>query len=111
MRVTQHPKITLLLNTLSKNVKTPEKICNHTNSPLLRTSFRRQRKKFWIRKLDIAFPYGCNDNVDGVGNLSSPQCNNVNVMRLFNNTQGRKRYHGNRSYNELIIHDVSFDLL
>lgn len=41
----------------------------------------------------------------------SLQCKNVNVMRLFNNTQRRKRSHGHRSYNELNIHDVSFDSL
>lgn len=112
LRVTQHLKITLLLNTLSKNVKTLEKIFNHTNtcSPLSRTPFRRQRENFWIRKLDIVFLYGCNDNVDVVGNLSSPQCNNKNVMRLFKNSQVRKRNHRNRTYNELIIHDVSFEI-
>jgi hypothetical protein len=28
-------------------------------------------------------PYGCNDNIKGVGNLSSPGCNEINVMSLF----------------------------
>lgn len=46
-----------------------------------------------------------------MGNLSSPQCTNVNVMGLFNNTKRRRRSHGHRSYNKLIIHDVSFDWL
>lgn len=97
---------------MSKNVKILEKIFNHTNicSPLSRTPFRRQRENFWIRKLDIVFLYGCNDNVDVEGNLSSPQCNNKNVMRLFKNSQVRKRNHRNRTYNELIIHDVSFEI-
>jgi hypothetical protein len=29
-------------------------------------------------------PYGCNDYIKGVGNLSSPGCNEINVMSLFN---------------------------
>ena len=28
-------------------------------------------------------PYGCNDNIKGVGNLSSPGCNEINVMSLL----------------------------
>lgn len=32
-------------------------------------------------------------------------------MGLFNNTKRRRRSHGHRSYNKLIIHDVSFDWL
>lgn len=34
---------------------------------------------------------------DSVRNLSSPQCKNINVMRLFNNTQRRKRSFGHRT--------------
>lgn len=63
------------------------------------------------RKLGTASPYGCNDNVESVGNLSSPQCTQVNVMGLFNNTKTRRRSHGHRFYNKPIIHDVSFDSL
>jgi hypothetical protein len=63
-------------------------------------------------KLGTAFPYGCNGNIGSIGNISSPQCSNVNVMELFNNTPRRKRTsHGHRPYNEPIIHDVSFDSL
>jgi hypothetical protein len=39
---------------------------------------------FWIKELGTAMPYGCNDNIKGVGNLSSPGCNEINVMSLFN---------------------------
>ena len=62
-------------------------------------------------KLGTAFPYGCNDNIGSIGNITSPQCSNVNVMGLFTNTPRRKRSHGHRSYNKPIIHDVSFDSL
>ena len=61
---------------------------------------------FCCGKLGTAFPYGCNDNIGSIGNISSPQCNNVNVMGLFTNTTRRKRSHGHRSYNKPIIHDV-----
>ena len=96
---------------LSMKVRIIEKNYHHTNSPTLSTPFRRQREEYWIRKLGTAFPYGCNDNIGSIGNISSPQCNNVNVMGLFTNTPRRKRSHGHRSYNKPIIHDVSFDSL
>ena len=28
-------------------------------------------------------PYGCNDNIKGVGNLSSPGCNELNVAMVI----------------------------
>ncbi len=43
-------------------------------------------------------PYGCNDNVKGVGNLSSPACSDVNVMSLFNTTLRNQRSHGQKRY-------------
>jgi hypothetical protein len=58
---------------------------------------------------DLSFPYGYNDNIGSIGHITSPQCSNLNVMGLFNNTPRRKRSHGDRSYNKPIIHDVSFD--
>ena len=41
-------------------------------------------------------PYGCNDNIKGVGNLSSPGCNEFNVMSLFNTIPRTKRSHGHK---------------
>ena len=43
-------------------------------------------------------PYGCNDNIKGVGNLSSPQCSEVNVMKLFDPNGRHKRSHGHKRY-------------
>ena len=37
----------------------------------------------WRKELGTAMPYGCNDNIKGVGNLSSPGCNEINVMSPF----------------------------
>jgi hypothetical protein len=42
--------------------------------------------------LGTAMPYGCNDNIKGVGNLSSPGCNEINVMSLFNTIPRTKRF-------------------
>lgn len=82
-----------------------------SNSPPLSAPFRTKKKEFWIRKLGIAFRYSCNDNVDCVGNLSSPQGHNVNVMRHFNNIERRKRINGFRFYNKPNKNNVSFDSL
>jgi hypothetical protein len=82
----------------------------HTNSQTVSTPLCRQQEH-WIRKLGIVFPCGCNDNVGSKGNISSPQCSNVNMMGLFNNAPRRKHSHGYRSYNKFIAHHCSFDSL
>ena len=57
-------------------------------------------------------PYGCNDNIDGIGILSSHTCRSVNVMDICNFASRCKRSHGYRHYASPIIHDVSLnDLL
>ena len=55
---------------------------NRTNNPNLRTPLHRQREDYWIRDLGTATPYGCNDNIVGIGILSSPTCRSVNVMYM-----------------------------
>jgi hypothetical protein len=81
---------------------------HHTDSPTLSTPFRRQREEHWIRKLGTVFLYGCNDNIGSIGNISSLQYSNMNVMGCFNNTPRRNRSHEHRSYNKPIIRDASF---
>ena len=81
---------------LSLKVRILEKIYHPTNNPTLSTPFRKEREEFWIRRLGTALPYGCNDNIGSVGNLSSPRCSDVNVMNLFEKTERRKRSHGHR---------------
>ena len=89
-----------------------ENIYHHTNSPHLSTYYRREREEFWIKKLGTASPYGCNDNVSSVGNLSSPSCSNINVMNLFPSFKRRRRGHGHRHYTPPKNNQVSFsDLL
>ena len=97
---------------LSFKVRILEKIYHPTNNPSLSTPLRRQREEFWIRELGTAAPYGCNDKIDSVGNLTSPRCSSVNVMRLFGSSQRRKRSHGHRHYSRPNFHaDVAFDTL
>ena len=81
---------------LTMKVRIIEKIYHHTNSPILSTPYRTDRELFWIKELGTAMPYGCNDNIKGVGNLSSPGCNEINVMSLFNTIPRTKRSHGHK---------------
>ena len=94
---------------LSMKVRILEKIYHPTNNPSLSTPFRRKREEHWIRQLGTAAPYGCNDHIDSIGNLTSPGCQSVNVLNLFDRTSRRHRSHGSRKYNKPEIHDVSFD--
>ena len=99
---------------LSMNVRILEKIDHPSmasNSPGLSTPFRRQREEHYFRTLGTAVPYGCNDRIDSIGNLSSPGCSSVNVMNLFPTTQRRARSHGHRCYKPFNTDDISFDNL
>ena len=96
---------------LSMKVRILEKIYHRTNRPGLSTPFRRKREEHWIRQLGTAAPYGCNDHIDSIGNLTSPGCQSVNVLNLFDRTSRRHRSHSSRKYNKHEIHNVSFDCL
>ena len=73
-----------------------EQIYHHANSPILSTPYRTDRELFWIKELGTAMPYGCNDNIKRVRNLSSPGCSEINVMSLFNTIPRTKRSHGHK---------------
>ena len=73
-----------------------EQIYHHANSPILSTPDRTDRELFWIKELGTAMPYGCNDNIKRVRNLSSPGCSEINVMSLFNTIPRTKRSHGHK---------------
>ena len=94
---------------LSMKVRILEKIHHPTTNPNLSTPFRRKREEYWIRQLGTAAPYGCNGHIYSIGNLTSPGCQSVNVLNLFDRTSRRPRSHGSRRYNKPEIHDVSFD--
>ena len=72
-----------------------------------------QREDFWIRELGSIYPNGLNDNVKGLGNISTlVDKDNLIVYSLFHK---HKRKYRNRSehknsskvYNELIDNDLS----
>ena len=84
---------------LNMKVRILEKIYHPSNSSKLSRSYRKQREHYWMTELGTAMPYGCNDNILGVGNLSSPRGNRVNVMGLFNSHVRRRRSHGHRHGN------------
>jgi hypothetical protein len=63
---------------------------------MLSTPYRTNRELFWIKELGTAMPYGCNNNIKGVGNLSSPGCNEINVLSLFNTIPRTKRNQGHK---------------
>ena len=77
-----------------------EKIYHSSGSPSLSTPLRRERELFWIKELGTAKPYGFNDQIKGVGILSSTSCKKTNVYTLFNKYQRRKRSSGKRHYNK-----------
>ena len=87
------------------------KIYHHTNSPSLSTPYRIERDEYWIKELGTASPYGCNDNVSSIGNLTSPSYSYVNVMHLFPSFNRKKRSHGTRHYtpprnNRILFNDL-----
>ena len=101
-----HSILSFKVRILEKNIYYP------TKNPSLCTPLRRQSEEFWIRELGTAAPYGCNDKIDSVGNLTSPRCSSVSVMRLFGSSQRRKRSHVHQHYNRPNFHaDVAFDTL
>ena len=77
-----------------------EKIQHFSANPVNIRLHRRLRELHWIKELGTAAPYGCNDQIKGVGALSSPSCKNTNVLGIFNKQQRRKRSHGHQHYNK-----------
>ena len=77
-----------------------EKVYHSSKNPTLLTSLRRTRELFWIKELGTAKPYGFNDQIKGVGTLSSISCKKTNIYSLFNQQPRRNRSHGKRRYNK-----------
>ena len=77
-----------------------EMVYHSSENPTLLTSIRRTRELFWIKELGTAKPYGFNDQIKGVGTLSSISCKKTNIYNLFNKQPRRKRTHRKRHYNK-----------
>ena len=89
-----------------------EKIYHSSENPVNTRLHRRLRELHWIKELGPAAPYGCYDQIKGVGTLSSPSCKHTSVLGIFNEQQRRKRSHGHRHYNKKTLQlDSSIDTL
>ena len=59
---------------------------------------RLDRERFWMLELGTMYPYGLNDRLQHVGNVSHSYVRSRNnVFNLFNRHQRCKRSHGRRS--------------
>ena len=59
---------------------------------------RLDRERFWMLELGTMYPYGLNDRLQHVGNVShSSVRSRHNVFNLFHRQQRRNRSHGHRS--------------
>ena len=53
--------------------------------------------RFWMLELATMYPYGLNDRLQHVGNISNSSFQSgINVFNLFNRHTRRKRSHGRR---------------
>ena len=68
-----------------------EKVYHSSENPTLLSSFRRTRELFWIKELGTAKPYGFNDQIKGVGTLSSISYKKTNIYSLFNKQTKTKK--------------------
>ena len=64
-----------------------EKIYHSSENPVNIRLHQRLQELYWIKELGTAAPYGCNDQIKGVGTLSSPSCKDTNVLGIFNKQQ------------------------
>ena len=60
-----------------------EKIYHSSENPVNIRLNRRIRELHWINELGTAAPYRCNDQIKGVGILSSRSCKHTNVLGIF----------------------------
>ena len=64
-----------------------------------------EREDFWIQELGTVWPYGLNDRVRGVGNVSSGFVSINSTMSHFNSSGRRRCSHGQRKGNEYGLYD------
>ena len=71
-------------------VQIPEKIYHSSENPVNIRLHRRLRELHWIKELGTTAPYGCNDQIKGVGTLSSPLCKHTNVLDILTNNNNKR---------------------
>ena len=64
-----------------------KKIYHSSENPVNTRLHRKLRELHWDKELGTAAPCGCNDQIKGVGTLSSPSCKHTNVLGIFNKQQ------------------------
>ena len=70
------------------------------------TSVRLQREDYWCRELCTYYPYGLNDNVRGIGNVSKKP--GLVVNELFNRRDRRfRKRNGHRHRKRLDVNDIT----
>ena len=60
------------------------------------TTRRLDRERFWMLELGTVYPYGLNDRLQNVGNVSKTGLKHQYVFSLLNKRKRRKRSHGHR---------------
>ena len=60
--------------------------CDVLDTRISSTSKRLQREQYWYRELNCKYPYGLNDNVQDIGNVSKGNNDSIVIWNLFNNT-------------------------
>ena len=88
-----------MIHSVRVRVQILEKIYHSSENPILLTSIHRTRELLWIKKLGTAKPYGFNDQIKGVGTLSSISCKKTNIYSLIGKQPRQKRSHGKRHDN------------
>ena len=83
-----------------RRVQILEKVYHSSENPILLTSIRKRRELFWIKELGTANPCALNDQIKGVGTVSSISWKKTNIYSLFNKQPRRKRSHAKRHYNK-----------
>ena len=67
-----------------------EKIYHSLENPVNIRLHRRLRELHWIKELGTAAPYGCNDQIKGVGTLSSPSCKHTMSWAFLTNNNDER---------------------
>ena len=69
---------------------------------------RLEREYFWYRELCTVYPYGLNDNVRGVGNVSK-QSPNIVVHTLFNRQHRKFKKRRGKRLRSMVEREVMFE--
>ena len=81
-----------------------EVVLDHNDTMTL-SSKRMQREEYWYRELCTVFPYGLNDNVKGIGNVSSKIGEGLVVYSLFNRHKRKYRKRSQKRHRKKVIEE------